>query len=102
VPSASLAAKPQASPADPLQSARTAEILRDLSARFDVVIVGTPPVLGVHDAEIVARHADLTVMVVLDIPVNGVILSRVNFCENTRGLGSEDDISRSLRKYYMG
>jgi capsular exopolysaccharide synthesis family protein len=109
-----------ASPADLLQSSKTAEVLGDLSTRFEAVIVDTPPVLGVHDAAIVARHADMTVMVVrwgvtkeetfitamrrlhdLYIPVNGVILSRVNFRKYTRyGASDEDAFSSSLRKYY--
>jgi tyrosine-protein kinase Etk/Wzc len=108
------------SPADLLQSLKTAEVLEHLSERFDAVIVDTPPVLGVHDAAIVARHADMTVMVVrwgvtkeetfvtamqrlhdLDIPVNGVILSRVNSRKYARyGASDEDAFAPSLRKYY--
>ena len=109
-----------ASPADLLQSSKTAEVLEDLSTRFEAVIVDTPPVLGVHDAAIVARLADMTVMVVrwgvtkeetfitamqrlhdLDIPVNGVILSRVNLRKYARyGAPDEDAFAPSLRKYY--
>jgi len=109
-----------ASPADLLQSSRTAEVLGDLSARFEAVIVDTPPVLGVHDAAIVARLADMTVMVVrwgvtkegtfitamqrlrdLYIPVNGVILSRVNLRKYGRyGAADEEAFAPSLRKYY--
>jgi capsular exopolysaccharide synthesis family protein len=111
-----------ASPADLLQSAKTAEVLGQLSTRFEAVIIDTPPVLGVHDAAIVARHADVTVMVVrwgvtkeetfvsamerlhdLDIPVNGVILSRVNLRKYARyGAPDQDAFAPSLRKYYMG
>jgi Mrp family chromosome partitioning ATPase len=84
------------------------------------VIVDTPPVLGVHDAAIVARLADMTVMVVrwgvtkegtfitamqrlrdLHIPVNGVILSRVNLRKYARyGAPDEEAFAPSLRKYY--
>jgi capsular exopolysaccharide synthesis family protein len=108
------------SPADLLQSPRTPEVLRYLSARFEAVIVDTPPVLAVHDAAIVAQHADITVMAVrwgatkeetfttavqrlhdLDILVDGVILTRVNLRKYARyGAPDEDAFARGLRKYY--
>jgi capsular exopolysaccharide synthesis family protein len=116
------AGRAAASPADLLHSPKTAEVLGDLSARFEAVIIDTPPVLGVHDAAIVARLADMTVMVVrwgvtkeetfitamqrlhdLRISVDGVILSRVNIRKYTRyGAPDEDAFGPSLRKYYTG
>jgi hypothetical protein len=82
--------------------------------------VNTPPVLGVHDAAIVARLAAMTVMAVrwrvteeeafvtamqrlhdLNIPVNGVILSRVNLRKYARyGAPDEDALAPSLRRYH--
>lgn len=50
-------------PTDPLlTSPRFAELLDALRARYDVVILDTPPVLPVIDPLLVARHADLLVM----------------------------------------
>jgi succinoglycan biosynthesis transport protein ExoP len=108
------------SPADYLQSPKLLEILGNLSVSFDAVIVDTPPVLAVHDAGIMARHADMTVMVVrwgstraatfvtalqrlhdLDIPVRGVVLSMVD--RNKYGQYGYPDrgaFARSLSKYY--
>jgi capsular exopolysaccharide synthesis family protein len=107
------------SPADYLQSPKTSEILSNLSATFDAVIVDTPPVLAVHDAGIMARHAGMTIIVVrwgatraptfltalqrlhdLNVPV-GVILSMVD----PKKYGQFDYLDgeafgRSLRSYY--
>jgi capsular exopolysaccharide synthesis family protein len=114
------AGKAVASPADLLQSPNTAEVLASLSARFEAVIVDTPPVLGVHDAAIVARRADMTVMVVrwgatreetfgtamqrlsdFNIPVAGVILTRVNLRKYARyGAPDQEAYARSMRRYY--
>jgi capsular exopolysaccharide synthesis family protein len=108
------------SPADYLQSPKTLEILRDLSARFDAVIVDTPPVLAVHDAGVMGRLAGTTVLVVrwgatraatfltalqrlndLDIPVGGVILSMVDRKKYRKfGYPDGETFVRSLRNYY--
>ena len=84
------------------------------------MIIDTPPVLGVHDAGIIARHADMTVMVVrwgatkgttfntavqrlhdLDIPVSGVVLTMVDRKKYGQyGYPDEEAFARSLRKYY--
>jgi tyrosine-protein kinase Etk/Wzc len=108
------------SPADVLQSPRIGEIIRSLSITFDAIIVDTPPVMAVHDAGIMARHADMTVMVVrwgatkagtfltalqrlhdLDIPVKGVVLSRVDRKRYEQyGYPDGEVFGRKLRKYY--
>ena len=108
------------SPADYLQSPKMLEILRDLSAGFDAVIVDTPPMLAVHDAGIIARHADMTIMVVrwgatrattfvtalqrlhdLDIPVSGVVLSMVDRKKYGQfGYPDGETFARGLRNYY--
>jgi capsular exopolysaccharide synthesis family protein len=108
------------SPADYLQSLKMSETLKDLSAAFDAVIVDTPPMLAVHDAGIMARHADMTIMVVrwgatrattfltalqrlhdLDIPVGGVVLSMVDRKKYGQlGYPDGEAFARSLRKYY--
>lgn len=111
---------PVCSPADYLQSPKVAKTLQNLSAAFDAVIVDTPPVLGVDDAGIMARHADMTVMVVrwgatkgttfntavqrlhdLDIPVSGVVLTMVDRKKyGVYGYPDEEAFAPSLRKYY--
>lgn len=50
-------------PAEILMHDRFAELLRDLSARYDYVLVDTPPVLPVTDAAIIGRLAGTTMLV---------------------------------------
>jgi tyrosine-protein kinase Etk/Wzc len=51
-------------PAELLGSDRLARLVADLAARFDVVLLDTPPVLAVTDATLVARHAGVNLFVV--------------------------------------
>lgn len=51
-------------PAELLSSQRFEALLRELSARFDLVIVDTPPLLAVTDAVLVARLAGVNFLVV--------------------------------------
>ena len=54
-------------PADPtelLASPRIAQLLESLAASYDVVIVDSPPVLGLADAPMLAALADGTVLVI--------------------------------------
>ncbi|WP_207485295.1 GumC family protein [Arenibaculum pallidiluteum] len=85
------------SPADLLQTARFAALVRELSAAFDAVIVDSPPILAVHDAGILALRAHMTVMAVrwrstkvpalvaalqrlrdLRTPIGGVVMTMVD------------------------
>lgn len=50
-------------PAELLASDRLARLIADLSARFDLVLLDTPPVLAVTDAALVARHASVNMLV---------------------------------------
>jgi tyrosine-protein kinase Etk/Wzc len=50
-------------PAELAAGARTQEVLAELSKRFDVVIVDTPPILSVNDSALIARHAGLNLLV---------------------------------------
>lgn len=52
------------SPSELLSSPRMAELLEQLSQSYDVVIVDSPPVLGLADAPMLAAIADGTVFVV--------------------------------------
>jgi tyrosine-protein kinase Etk/Wzc len=51
-------------PAEMLSSQRFEALLADASARFDLVIVDTPPLLAVTDAMLVARFAGVNLLVV--------------------------------------
>jgi len=51
-------------PADLLSSPRMALILQQLSQRFDIVIIDSPPVVGLADAPLLGRLAEATLFVV--------------------------------------
>jgi capsular exopolysaccharide synthesis family protein len=51
-------------PQELLASNRMSQLLSAVRARYDLVILDTPPVLPVADALVLARHADATLMVV--------------------------------------
>ena len=90
-------------PAELLASDRLARLIAELSARFDIVLLDTPPVLAVTDAALVARHASVNLLVARSgqhplrellaavrllgrsgIRVNGFVLNGVHL---DRGLG---------------
>lgn len=50
-------------PAELLLSKQFEELLRELSSRYDMVILDTPPVLAVTDAVVIGRHAGTTLLV---------------------------------------
>ena len=50
-------------PAELLGSERMARVIAELSGRFDLVLLDTPPVLAVTDAMLVARHSGVNLMV---------------------------------------
>ncbi len=53
-------------PVDPsglIASHRMQELLREVSKRFDIVLIDSPPVLGVSDASLLVSRADATLMV---------------------------------------
>jgi capsular exopolysaccharide synthesis family protein len=88
-------------PADLLHSARFKRLLEELSARFDRVIIDSPPVVAVTDAAILSTLVEGTVFVVrsfktprnlaaqglralhdVDASVVGVVLNAVNLSSN--------------------
>jgi capsular exopolysaccharide synthesis family protein len=88
---------PPANPAELLASARSQDLLRDLAAGYDCVLVDGPPLLPVTDALVLARVATATVVVVaaertrrtdaarafeilgqIEAPVVGVVLNDVS------------------------
>jgi receptor protein-tyrosine kinase len=108
------------SPSDILESPKLRQILLALSVDFDTVIIDSPPILAVHDACILAQHADATIMVVrwgktkiptfvtalhrmsdLDIPIKGIVLSMVNSKKyGLYGYPDAEIFSTNLQKYY--
>lgn len=111
---------PASSPSATLESPKLREVLSGLAASFDFVIIDSPPVLAVHDANILAQHADTKIMVVrwggtkigtfvtalrrmadLGHSVDGVVLSMVDR-KKYRLFGYPDGeiFSPAFRKYY--
>jgi capsular exopolysaccharide synthesis family protein len=98
-----------------LASRRMRALLADARARYDVVIMDTPPVLPVADALVLGQHADATLAVVQwektpreavlntiqqlqdgGIPILGAIMTQVDQRKAVLGGGR---ISYSLRHY---
>jgi len=79
-------------PEDPttiLESPRFAEILAELSRRYDVVVVDTPAILAVTDSALVARHAGLNLLVLRagEHPVEEIALSVKRLSQNGAQVG---------------
>jgi capsular exopolysaccharide synthesis family protein len=53
------------SPMQLLGSERTKEIFDECRAQFDLVICDAPPIVAVHDAEMLAQHVDGVLLIVL-------------------------------------
>ena len=54
-------------PADPaglLNSKKFSDFIADMKSRFDVVLLDSPPILGVSDASVLAAEADTTLLVI--------------------------------------
>jgi non-specific protein-tyrosine kinase len=51
-------------PAELLDSVRTHELVATAAARYDIVVIDSPPVLPVADAQVLARQADAVLLVV--------------------------------------
>ena len=50
-------------PAELLMSLATVQLLQDLSAQYDLVLIDTPPVLAVSDTQVIAPHAGTVFLV---------------------------------------
>jgi Mrp family chromosome partitioning ATPase len=89
--------------ADILSSQRFDDLIDELKATYDLVILDTPPTLAVADPRILSSHADVVVYVVrwdhtprgavqeglkelrtINAPVGGVVLSMVNEAKAAR------------------
>src|SRR5699024_9028667 len=58
-------------PSELLSSVKMAQFLRELKNHYDMIIVDSPPVLAVTDAQILSKHTDGTV-IVTDVKNNNV------------------------------
>ena len=90
-----------------LNSRRMSELIRDVKGRFDLVLVDSPPILGVSDASVLASEADLTMIVVQHRKLPRKMLMRVKQAvENVGGhvigvvLNNVDLRSDSQYQYY--
>jgi succinoglycan biosynthesis transport protein ExoP len=90
-----------------LNSRRMSDLIRDVKHRFDLVLVDSPPMLGVSDASVIASEVDLTMIVVQHRKLPKNMLLRVKQAiENVGGnvlgvvLNNVDVRSDSQYQYY--
>jgi len=90
-----------------LNSRRMSELIQDVKARFDLVLIDSPPILGVSDASVLASEVDLTMIVVQHRKLPREMLQRVKGAvENVGGhvlgvvLNNVDVRSDSNYQYY--
>lgn len=90
-----------------LNSERMNELIADAKSRFDLVLIDSPPILGVSDASVLANEADLTMIVVQHRKLPRHMLMRVKqTVENVGGtvlgvvLNNVDVRSDSQYQYY--
>lgn len=51
-------------PSGALNSRKFSELLQEVKSRFDIVLVDSPPILGVSDSAVIVSEVDMTLMVV--------------------------------------
>ncbi|BCX48889.1 hypothetical protein HAHE_27970 [Haloferula helveola] len=90
-----------------LNSRRMSELIQDVKQRFDLVLIDSPPILGVSDASVLASEVDLTMVVVQHRKLPRNMLMRVKAAvENVGGhvigvvLNNVDVRSDSQYQYY--
>lgn len=90
-----------------LNSRRMSELIQDVKQRFDLILVDSPPILGVSDASVLASEVDLTMIVVQHRKLPRNMLMRVKQAvENVGGhvigvvLNNVDVRSDSQYQYY--
>jgi capsular exopolysaccharide synthesis family protein len=90
-----------------LNSRRMSELIQDVEQRFDLVLVDSPPILGVSDASVLASEVDLTMIVIQHRKLPRNMLMRVKQAvENVGGhvigvvLNNVDVRSDSQYQYY--
>ena len=97
----------QADPAGVLNSSRMSELIASVKQRFDLVLIDSPPILGVSDASVISSEADQTMIVVQHRKLPRALLMRVKqSVENVGGsilgvvLNNVDIRSDSQYQYY--
>ena len=90
-----------------LNSRRMSELIADVKNRFDLVLIDSPPILGVSDASVLASDVDLTMIVIQHRKLPRSMLLRVKQAiENVGGnllgvvLNNVDVRSDSQYQYY--
>lgn len=90
-----------------LNSRRMSEMIQDVKQRFDLILVDSPPILGVSDASVIASEVDLSIIVVQHRKLPRNMLLRVKqSVENVGGnilgvvLNNVDVRSDSQYQYY--
>jgi polysaccharide biosynthesis transport protein len=90
-----------------LNSRRMSELIADVKNRFDLVLLDSPPILGVSDASVLVSEADLTIVVIQHRKLPRAMLQRVKQAvENVGGtllgvvLNNVDIRSDSQYQYY--
>ncbi|MEO1857159.1 MAG: polysaccharide biosynthesis tyrosine autokinase [Rubritalea sp.] len=90
-----------------LNSRRMSELIQEVKSRFDLVLVDSPPILGVSDASVISSEVDLTLIVVQHRKLPRNMLVRVRQAvENVGGrvlgvaLNNVDLRSDSQYQYY--
>ena len=90
-----------------LNSRRMSEMIQAVKSRFDLVLIDSPPILGVSDASVLASEADLTIIVVQHRKLPRPMLQRVKLAiENVGGhllgvvLNNVDISSDAQYQYY--
>ncbi len=90
-----------------LNSQRMSELISEVKSRFDLVLIDSPPILGVSDASVLCNEADLTLIVVQHRKLPRHMLLRVKqTVENVGGrvigvvLNNVDIRSDSQYQYY--
>jgi len=90
-----------------LNSQRMVDLIADVKSRFDLVLIDSPPILGVSDASVLANEADMTIIVVQHRKLPRHMLMRVKqTVENVGGkvvgvvLNNVDLSSDSQYQYY--
>ena len=103
-----------------LGSRRMQGLLEKLKESFDLIILDTPPIMGISDSWTLARNGDAAVLLfrwaetprdtvkaalrqmkMLDIEVTGIVMSMVNIRQQSKyGYGGYSYYYRTYEKYY--
>jgi polysaccharide biosynthesis transport protein len=90
-----------------LNTQRMSDLIADVKSRFDLVLIDSPPILGVSDAAVLANEADATIIVLQHRKLPRQMLARVKQAVESVGgtvagavLNNVDTRSDSTYQYY--